>query len=489
MHANWPSLLAVEESYHDRSDSHAFALDPIAICLTIRLRHLVDYLLSCQNIPNMASDDDLPPDLEDMTDKIAAQKHAKDDLEHSLADSTTKRRDATSLAGEVLGGVTVGKSLADAALPAAVKSQLQQAEQKKGQERARWDYQVEPGSVEDTLQKQMMEASLAAKSEVEKELKQQESKVTKDFMKGTAIKKGFLLGGKSTGTKPASGAKASGTEVVKSSSAASSQGTDDIPFIRPTGEDNLRLNEVQEALKSQVPAMASTLADKSKWMTPEFMQRVARDPRLAAGLRNPRWMAALGEMASNPKAAMEKYKSDAGLQDFLRNFMGLMGDHFSKLGESDDVQKQFDGGTGSTSSSAAAAGGLSKSSATGAAGPDLTPSSTRKLNGGGSSSAPSGPLPSAGGPWPTAGILAPDSNVSSDEIADAAASGRLPTADDEVRKVMSNKALIDILRDPGMQRILEECRLDGRKLQHYMRDPDIKRKFVILSKAGLIRIE
>jgi hypothetical protein len=79
--------------------------------------------------------------------------------------------------------------------------------------------------------------------------------------------------------------------------------------------------------------------------------------------------------------------------------------------------------------------------------------------------------------------------VSSEDIAAAAKEGRLPNADDEVRAALSNKHLVDVLRDPIMQRIMEECRVDGRKLAFYMKDPDIRRKFLVLQKAGLIRIE
>ena len=39
------------------------------------------------------------------------------------------------------------------------------------------------------------------------------------------------------------------------------------------------------------------------------------------------------EMQNDPEAAMQKYKDDEALQDFLQEFMGLMGDHMVNLGE------------------------------------------------------------------------------------------------------------------------------------------------------------
>lgn len=43
-------------------------------------------------------------------------------------------------------------------------------------------------------------------------------------------------------------------------------------------------------------------------MTEDFMKRVSSEPKLIAGMQNPRFMAALSEMQKDPRAAMAKYK-------------------------------------------------------------------------------------------------------------------------------------------------------------------------------------
>ena len=74
-------------------------------------------------------------------------------------------------------------------------------------------------------------------------------------------------------------------------------------------------------------------------MTPDLLRRFASNPKLALGLQNPRFVKAMEELQKDPEAAMAKYKDDAALQDFLQEFMGLMGDHMVNLGESKKEQE------------------------------------------------------------------------------------------------------------------------------------------------------
>ena len=43
---------------------------------------------------------------------------------------------------------------------------------------------------------------------------------------------------------------------------------------------------------------------------------------------------------SDPKAAAAKYANDKEITEFLREFMGLMGDHFGNLADADDERKK-----------------------------------------------------------------------------------------------------------------------------------------------------
>jgi hypothetical protein len=198
------------------------------------------------------------------------------------------------------------------------------------------------------------------------------------------------------------------------------------------------------------------------------MEKVMKEPRLLLGMQNPRYMQALNEMGKNPQAVMDKYKNDAGLQDFLRTFMGVMGEHFTQLGKQEEEEKAKNGGNTASAAATASAGGSGmKAVASRPLGPDAAPRDS---------------LPKPRG-------IVGDERTSAKDLAKAAREGKLPGVDDEVREVLSQAHVIETLRDPAVQRAMEECRLDGSKLRAVLANPAMRKKFEILQKAGLIRIE
>jgi hypothetical protein len=139
-------------------------------------------------------------------------------------------------------------------------------------------------------------------------------------------------------------------------------------------------------------------------------------------------------------------QDDIAVQESLRTFMGIMGDHFSKLGE-----KQAKEGTVASSHTESGIG--------------LTATTTKRIN-------------------------ATPSETTMRPAAGAHRKGAVqPGVDEDVQEVLSNPVLIEILRNPVIQRVLEECRMDGTRLRHYLGIPEIRQKLVILQSAGLIRIE
>lgn len=143
--------------------------------------------------------------------------------------------------------------------------------------------------------------------------------------------------------------------------------------------------------------------------------------------------------------------------------MGHLGEHFTKLGEKH--QAAFSSVTASASAGAPAPSpiGLTEVSTT------STSRTAVKATASASASASAPP--------------------STKEVVASVKSGRVRTDDDDVREIMSNPVLVEILRDPAMQRVMEECRRDGSKLKFYMGIPEIKFKLGLLQKAGLIRID
>merc|ERR1719487_2149242 len=72
---------------------------------------------------------------------------------------------------------------------------------------------------------------------------------------------------------------------------------------------------------------------KGEWVTPDLMQAMASNPRLALGMQNPHYKAVLEQMQSDPQGALKKCEKDPGLKAFVQEWMGVMSRHFDKLGE------------------------------------------------------------------------------------------------------------------------------------------------------------
>ncbi|OQR96956.1 plectin-like protein [Achlya hypogyna] len=125
---------------------------------------------------------------------------------------------------------------------------------------------------------------------------------------GQGLKKGFFSAAPRT--------KATKTPKAKA---------DDIPTIRAKStRSSLEIPEVQSAMQG---------LQSKDWMTPEFLDKLSKDPKLCTALQNPRFTAAIQEMSSNPEKAVAKYQNDPGVAAMLKDFMQFMGAHFEQLGK------------------------------------------------------------------------------------------------------------------------------------------------------------
>jgi hypothetical protein len=78
------------------------------------------------------------------------------------------------------------------------------------------------------------------------------------------------------------------------------------------------------------------LSSDRSWLSEGLMRRIASDPALAAGFAHPRCQAAIADLQRDPVAAKKKYASDPLVNDFLGRFMGVMGDHFTRIGAKEE---------------------------------------------------------------------------------------------------------------------------------------------------------
>lgn len=142
---------------------------------------------------------------------------------------------------------------------------------------------------------------------------------------GQGLKKGFFSSKPAPKPAPKSSPIPPPTEIID---------------VRPTHPktSGLVLSEVQQV-------MQYTEECQQEWLTPDLLQRFAQNPVLARGFMNPRCMAAVEEMRTNPRAATEKYGKDPELMEFLRAFAGLMAEQFGEIGKKKQEEAEMKANT------------------------------------------------------------------------------------------------------------------------------------------------
>ena len=61
-------------------------------------------------------------------------------------------------------------------------------------------------------------------------------------------------------------------------------------------------------------------------MTEDLLTKIQNNDTIMKRLSDPRFMAAVTEFQTNPKAAQEKYKDNPEMVKFLSEFAGVMGE-------------------------------------------------------------------------------------------------------------------------------------------------------------------
>lgn len=314
-----------------------------------------------------------------------------------------------------------------------------------------------------SLMEQMMAEAMAAKEEQAQEQRQEQLRDTKSSF-GGGLKKGFL----SRRAVPISssaaqkGKKGERRRKEEKSSTTSKEGTssstaeESMPVITgraaPSGLEfdvsaeansntSLLLPEVQEAMKHSA---ADRLGGNNngpgggssgqEWLTPELLEKISEKPRLAAMLTDPRFSKAMQLMSTSPQDALAMFASNPEARESFTELMSLLSKHFTAMGEAADKK-------------AAAEEADRKRVADG----PLAQEALRRAE---------------------AGVGVSTMPATTEEAA-------------TVEKVLQQPELRELLMDPGMQRVLQECG-DPRVLARYMRHPDFGPKLQLMARAGLI---
>lgn len=127
------------------------------------------------------------------------------------------------------------------------------------------------------------------------------------------------------------------TKAIKGKPALSSRPTtkaDDIPLIKPKNpmerKNKMEIPEVQEAMKSNIPSLES-----KEWITDDLLKKIEANPSLAKLLMDPKFTAALSQVQADPVKAMAMLSSNPEMQKALQEFSGILGEHFTLLGHSE----------------------------------------------------------------------------------------------------------------------------------------------------------
>jgi hypothetical protein len=325
-----------------------------------------------------------------------------------------------------------------------------------------------------SLMDQMMADANAARQVVKDKAVAEETRVKKEF--GTGMKKGFF-------DNPAPKKKTGAAKKKSSATAAAAAAA--IPTIRPASaaalkkekEKALVLGEVQEAMKDAAAPMAKALDDQKAWMTPDLLKKFATNPKLAHGLIDPRFQAALQELQKDPKAAMMKFKEDKELTAFLTEFCQTMGEHFGHIGEQQEKEKKKKAEAEAAAAKAAANAKPKKKKAAAAA----------SASGGGSGGSDGVPtVPNR--PLSDAAMKRAQAANGGKPLSEAPTAGLSAADQAQMDNILRNEELRELLMDPEMQQVMQKCQEPGR-LQYFMNDPKWGPKIRKLADFGLVRIE
>lgn len=207
-----------------------------------------------------------------------------------------------------------------------------------------------------------------------------------------------------------------------------------IPKPNPTSHKNnpLHMQEVQDAMNGNKGW--ANFANKD-WSSPELLDRISKNPILLAGMQNPKFTAALEALKSNPKEAMKKFKDHKDVTEFLNEFCSVLGDHFTKLGETQEQNV------------------------------NVTETDV--------------------GPMAYSAIQKENERKAKGE--QSLGEGMTREEQEQIDSIMKDKDLTEILMDVDMQRVMQECSTIPGKMQMYMQHEEYGKKLRKLIQAGLLR--
>ena len=240
------------------------------------------------------------------------------------------------------------------------------------------------------------------------------------------------------------------------------------PSKSTSSTNPLLLPQVQQAMSAHLQSTTH------EWATTDLLESISRNhPKLAAGLNNPKYTAALQSMQTHPKETMEKLKKEqhSDILEFIQEFCGVMGEHFVQLGESKENKKEKEKHTKQQKYSCLEQNG------------GMNNDESAKIK-------EMGPLEEKA----MREHRDQKNKANTNETKSKESNKHGGIDDDQVAAILSNDELRLILMDPKMQHVMEECTQTssggghGRGLRYYMSHEEYGPKLRKLMDAGLLRM-
>eukprot|EP00794_Sanderia_malayensis_P000304 gene304-932_t len=171
------------------------------------------------------------------------------------------------------------------------------------------------------IEKLFMKEKEAERGQQKESVNENSNKIKQPATFG-GFKKGFLLGKQEQKCQKSASTKEKNIEELK-------------PISKERMENPLVFSDVQEALASQMPLLKS-----KEWITEDLLSKLQKNPKLFKQLQDPRFSQALASFQSNPQQSMLAFHNDPELQEFIRNFCAIMGEHFTTLEDKNKTQKK-----------------------------------------------------------------------------------------------------------------------------------------------------
>jgi len=123
------------------------------------------------------------------------------------------------------------------------------------------------------------------------------------------------------------------------SSPSSSSASLDLPTIRPDAEKDIKQQISDEALKKMRDDIRLDEEAKKEWLNTELLEEMMKRPRLARGMRNPAYAAAIEKLRTEPDAYKDMMYEDEELRLFVHEFCDVMGKHFNGLADKEFARR------------------------------------------------------------------------------------------------------------------------------------------------------